>query len=255
MNARPLLIAIIAMMALIFTSYSALAQTAVFTCDFDSTSCGFDLSPSNGVLNVTSTTSLDWDANLYTWSNISAKLYCPTGGNGNKIHVANAASDWLLDGTTWKNEPSYAIGFNTNVNLDAWDQINIVTNHTANTSRICVDGACSSAGAFAINPATQTMQIETTYAGGDCAYDNMTIYVLDSEAPEPPAAGGCSYNGTGSWSINASNCTTIGAANNLLGNAVTVRYATMTLNSSASIFNFSSFTAYSTVINRGGRLG
>lgn len=161
-------------------------QSAYWTCDFSSTSCGWDLAPTSGELVVTATTTLNWNASIFTWSNFSAKVYCPTGGNGNKIHIANSATDWLLDGTTWKNEPSYSIGFSTNVNLDAWDQVNIVTNHTSNLSQVCVDGSCSSTGAFAISKTTNTSQIETTYAGGDCKYDNMTFYVMTSEIPSAP---------------------------------------------------------------------
>ena len=233
----------------------AVDQTEVFNCDFDTDSCGFDLSASNNVLNVTSSTSLDWSASDYTWSNHTMMVYAPTSALGFKHSVTNGDHRWFIDGACWKIEPDYSTQ-RCSYTLDAWVEVSIITNHSSNTSEICFGGGCTStsAGVFTVDPAEDSLQFATTYSGGDIAYDNMTINVLTSEAPAGGGSG-CSYGGSGAWAINGSNCTTIGSTNDMLGNAVSVTEAAITLNSSASITNFSSFTAYVTVTNQGGTLG
>ncbi len=183
-SVRVAIILAFSMLFLVLSANDASAQTAIYSCTYDITSCGFDLAPSNGVLNVTSSTLLNWNASLYTWSNVTMMVYAPTGAQGFKHSITEGNHRWFIDGTDWKIEPDYSTS-KSGYTLDAWIAVNIVTNHTSNTSTICFGGTCSttSAGAFKVDPAENRTQLTTTHTGGDIAYDNMTIYVLDNEAP------------------------------------------------------------------------
>ena len=249
-------IGIVAILALLLTSFAS-AQTSIFDCDFDTDSCGFDLAASGGLLNTTSSTQVDVALDTYTWWNVSMAVRAPTGGNGFKASATN--SDVLfIDGACWKDEDGYSIGGGSGkcgFTLDDWVQTNLIYNSTSNTSQVCFGGSCSASGtgSFNIDPAATNFQFQTTYAGGDVVIDNMTIYVLDSEAPASGSTN-CTYGGSGTFEINGSLCGTMGVSNNMLGNAVTLTGGAMTMNSSGAIYNFSSFMAYSNFMNHGGTI-
>lgn len=178
-------------------------NTTIYSCDYSSTSCGFDLAPSGGILNTTSSTSIDLGLSAYTWTNWTSDVYMPVGGQGCKVDLPTGDHRWIIDpASEWKVEPDYDVS-KTSFPTATWTSVSIITNHTANTSYICFSGGCSSTKTgFDVNSATDTMQLVTTYAGGDCAFDNMVIKVAPSDNPSTP-----SYNSTvntTTWYINFS---------------------------------------------------
>lgn len=185
---RTTLILSIALLSIAFFASSANAQVAKYNCTFDSTSCGFDLAPSGGVLNVTTNTIADLNGTSYTWQNYSMYIYCPANALGFKFGPSTGTGSdrwlWECDGVDCnvKNEDSYSLDL-AGFPINALTYTQIAFNRSANSTTIdwAGKGSTSSANNFNILSTNDNTQFETSYSGSDCYIENMTMYVLDAE--------------------------------------------------------------------------
>lgn len=162
--------------------------TLYWSCDFETTGCGFDIAPQGGYLNVSSTTmNTDLNMSAFNYSHFSFMAYLQNNSLGAKFAPQTGNGHvWIWGGTGPFNlqiEPNYSTTL-SNFPLSTWTEVNITNNHSANNSRICFGGSCAqAAGTFTFNTSSNDIQFTTTYSGADLLIDNMSLYVLPDEIP------------------------------------------------------------------------
>lgn len=183
-------------------STQAFALTTLVNCTMSDT-CGFGAGTvANGVLNFDTASTYGSDFNLSTlsWWNLTFQISWPANMSTNKYYLRETISSsgggrWIQEYAnptyTFKPEGDYFPEI-TGVTNTSWHTVSIVTNATSNVSSLYIDGA--SILAEALTPSTGDyfrMQINTFNNGGNVSIDNLTLIILDEEAPDEAPT----YNG------------------------------------------------------------